>query len=75
LIACSCKVVLASTPARSTPGEAYAAILDVESLATDGYLSKAVQPQGPLQGSLIEHYIGMRYGNPENAIDGAINYT
>jgi iron complex outermembrane recepter protein len=39
--------------------------------------------RGPLQGSLMEHYIGMRYGNPENSnplggystLDGAINFT
>jgi iron complex outermembrane receptor protein len=39
--------------------------------------------QGRLQGSLMERYIGMRYGNPENqnplggygTIDGAINYV
>jgi iron complex outermembrane receptor protein len=42
-----------------------------------------IYAQGPLQGSLMERYVGMRYGNPENAnplggygtLDGAINYT
>ena len=39
--------------------------------------------QGPLQGSLMEHYVGARYGDVENSqplgsygtLDGALNYT